>query len=131
MPMVLSFLLTMIVLPLSGLVTIGWPFLLLAVFSAAPMAPIFALALASLSQNKVQGFALMKVSGFVLMPPLAAYFSESKWQLVLGFVPTYWPAKVLWMGGTTAFWFYLMAGLAYQLLCLGLLARRFERIMYR
>jgi fluoroquinolone transport system permease protein len=73
----------------------------------------------------------MKISGLVLMPPLAAYFIESKWEILLGFVPTYWPAKVLWTAETDAFWFYLLAGFGYQLLCLALLARRFEKIMHR
>jgi fluoroquinolone transport system permease protein len=137
MPVILSFLLTLIVLPLSGLVPLDWPLLLVAALSAAPMAPIFALALAALSQNKVQGFALMKVSGIVLLPPLAAYFIQSDWQLLLGLVPTYWPAKTLWTAQMTAsgtagsLWFYLLAGLAYQLLFVLFLARRFDRIMHR
>jgi fluoroquinolone transport system permease protein len=138
MPVILSFLLTLIVLPLSGLVSLNLPLLLIAAISAAPMAPIFALALAALSQNKVQGFALMKMSGIVLLPPLAAYFIKSDWQLLLGLVPTYWPAKTLWaakdwLAGSSAapLWFYFLAGLAFQLLFLLLLARRFNRIMHR
>jgi fluoroquinolone transport system permease protein len=138
MPVILSFLLTLIVLPLSGLVPLNMPLLLIAAISAAPMAPIFALALAALSQNKVQGFALMKMSGIVLLPPLAAYFIRSDWQLLLGLVPTYWPAKILWAaqdwlaGGSAApLWFYFLAGLAFQLLFLLLLARRFNHIMHR
>jgi fluoroquinolone transport system permease protein len=102
------------------------------------MAPIFALALAALSQNKVQGFALMKVSGIVLLPPLAAYFIQSNWQLLLGLVPTYWPAKTLWAaldwingGRPGPLLFYFLAGLVCQLLFLLLLARRFNRIMHR
>lgn len=132
-PVLLSFFLSLIVLPLSGLVRLEWPLLLLVCLSAAPMAPIFALALAALSQNKVQGFALMKVSGLVLLPPLAAYFIESNWQLLLGLVPTYWPAQTLWsaQAGSGEFWFYLLTGVGYQLLFLWLLVRRFERIMHR
>lgn len=138
MPVSLSFLLTLIVLPVSGLVPLNWPLLLIAAISAAPMAPMFALTLAAISQNKVQGFALMKMSGIVLLPPLAAYFIQSDWQLLLGLVPTYWPAKTLWVGlewingsGSGPVWFYFLAGLAYQLFFLLLLARRFNRIMHR
>lgn len=133
MPVVLSFFLSLIVLVLSGLVELEWQFLLLACLSAAPMAPIFALGLAVLSQNKVQGFALMKVSGLVLMPPLAAYFIESNWQLLLGLIPTYWPAQTLWsaQAGANSFWFYLLTGLVYQLLFLWALVRRFVKIMHR
>ncbi len=137
MPVILSFVLTLIVLPLSGLVALDWMVLLVAALSAAPMAPIFALALAALSQNKVQGFALMKISGIVLLPPLAAYFIQSNWQVLLGLVPTYWPAKTLWSiqsftaGSSDSIWFYLLVGLAYQLLFLVFLVRRFEKIMHR
>lgn len=138
MPVLLSFLLSLIVLPLSGLVPLRWPLLLIAAISAAPMAPIFALTLAAISQNKVQGFALMKMSGIVLLPPLAAYFIESNWHLLLGLVPTYWPAKTLWTaqawvnGGSPGLLpFYFLAGLAYQILFLLLLGRRFNKIMHR
>ncbi|MFZ0547980.1 MAG: hypothetical protein WAM60_21220 [Candidatus Promineifilaceae bacterium] len=138
MPVLLSFLLSLVVLPLSGLVPLNGALLVIAAVSAAPMAPIFALALAALSQNKVQGFALMKVSGIVLLPPLAAYFIHSDWQLLLGLVPTYWPAKTIWAaldwvngGSPGPMWFYLLVGLAYQLFCLLLLARRFNHIMHR
>jgi fluoroquinolone transport system permease protein len=138
MPVLLSFLLTLIVLPVSGLVPFNWPLLLIAAISAAPMAPIFALTLAAVSQNKVQGFALMKMSGIVLLPPLAAYFIEADWQLLLGLVPTYWPAKTLWVGlewvngsGSGSLWLYFLIGLVYQLFFLLLLARRFNKIMHR
>jgi fluoroquinolone transport system permease protein len=138
MPVLLSFLLSLIVLPLSGLVPLNWPLLLVAAISAAPMAPIFALTLAAISRNKVQGFALMKMSGIVLLPPLAAYFIQADWQLVLGLVPTYWPAKTLWAAldwaagdSSGSLWFYLLVGLAYQLFFLMLLARRFNGIMHR
>jgi fluoroquinolone transport system permease protein len=140
MPVLLSLFLTLLVLPLSGLVSLSFPLLFLVALSAAPMAPIFALALAALSQNKVQGFALMKVSGIVLLPPLAAYFIQSPWQLLLGLVPTYWPAKTLWAAqkltvdpgsAASSFWLYLTAGLLYQLLFILILARQFNKIMHR
>jgi fluoroquinolone transport system permease protein len=139
MPVLLSLFLTLLVLPLSGLVSLSFPLLFLVALSAAPMAPIFALALAALSQNKVQGFALMKVSGIVLLPPLAAYFIQSNWHLLLGLVPTYWPAQSLWAAqrwmvapnAATSFWLYLTAALLYQLLITLLLARQFNKIMHR
>lgn len=138
MPVVLSVLLTLVALPLSGLVPLNGVLLMVAALSVAPMAPIFALALAAFSQNKVQGFALMKASGVVLVPPLAAYFIQAKWQIALGLVPTYWPAKTLWAaldwvngGSPGPVGFYFLAGLVCQLLFLLLLARRFNHIMHR
>jgi fluoroquinolone transport system permease protein len=107
--------------------------LVLTAVSAAPLAPIFALLLATLAQNKVQGFALAKVAGVVLIPPMLAYFISAPWQIILGIFPTYWPAMTLWsaQAGDPIFWFYCGVGLVYQLIFLALLTRRFNKIMQR
>ena len=132
-PMLLSALTTMAAFPLTGLVHIGvWPLSLLAL-SAAPHAPLFALALAALAQNKVQGLALMKASGVVLLPPLAALFLPAAWQWPLALFPSYWPARLYWalIDGNIAAGPYLLLGLLYQALLVLFLARRFDRIMHR
>jgi fluoroquinolone transport system permease protein len=64
------------------------------------------------------------------MAPLVAYFVRAEWQPAFWIFPTYWPAKLLWTlqtGGGNA-WRYLAAGLAYQLLLLFILLRRFNRL---
>ncbi len=133
MPMLLSIVMTLVAAPLSGVVRISFVPLLLTAVCAAPLAPIFALLLATLAQNKVQGFAVTKVSGIFLMPPLLAYFITAPWQILLGIFPTYWPAKSLWsaQAGDPAFWFYWIVGLVYEIALLFLLARRFNHIMRR
>jgi fluoroquinolone transport system permease protein len=133
MPMLLSVVMTLVAAPLSGVVQIGWWRLLLTAVCAAPFAPIFALLLASLAQNKVQGFAITKVAGIILLPPLIAYFIAAPWQIVLGIFPTYWPAMTLWsaQANDSAFWFYWGVGLVYQGVVLWLLTRRFNQIMQR
>lgn len=132
-PMLLSAATTLAAFPLTGLAQLGfWPLTLLAI-SAAPHAPLFALALAALAQNKVQGLALMKASGVVLLPPLAAFFLPAVWHWPLAFFPTYWPAGLYWAlaadDPTAAL--YILLGLLYQAFLLALLARRFDRIMHR
>jgi fluoroquinolone transport system permease protein len=133
MPMLVSIVMTMAAAPLSGVFHMSAGGLLLTAVCAAPFAPIFALLLASLAQNKVQGFAVTKVAGIILMPPLIAYFITAPWQIVLGVFPTYWPAMALWsaQAGDPAFWFYWSVGLVYQTAVLVLLARRFNTIMQR
>ena len=133
MPMLVSIVMTMVAAPLSGVVNIGFVPLVLTAVCAAPFAPIFALLLASLAENKVQGFALTKVAGVLLIPPLIAYFISAPWQIVFGIVPTYWPAMTLWsaQAGDPIFWFYWSAGLVYQIFLLALLTRRFNHIMQR
>lgn len=131
-PLLLSMLVSAAVLPLAGMARMG-PLPLLAVaLTAAPLAPIAALFLASFAGNKVQGFALTKVSGILLIPPLAAYFVESGWQHAFGLLPTYWPARLYWgaQAGESDLWFYLGAGLLYQGVLLALLLRRFERVVH-
>ncbi len=133
LPVLLSVLLTLAVYPIAGLVAVHPLHLLLGAVAAAPLAPLFALFLAAIASNKVQGLALQKTMGVIILPPLVAYFIRSPWQLALGIAPTYWPVRTLWAlqaGGAQA-WLYLAVGLAYQAALLALLMRRFERTMSR
>jgi fluoroquinolone transport system permease protein len=78
--------------------------------------------------NKVEGLALMKGLAVFMLGPLAAFFMDSSWQLLLGFLPTYWPAKAFWVAGEGGnFWYYLLVGLIYNPLLLIVLLRRFEK----
>ncbi|MCA9959928.1 MAG: hypothetical protein KC443_12880 [Anaerolineales bacterium] len=132
LPMFISLIVTVVTIPISGLVHMNLGQLLLAALVAAPQAPLVALVLAAIAQNKVQGFALTKASGVVMLPPIIAYFIHSPWQIAIGIVPTYWPAKVLWaLQAGTPVWGYLLGGMVYQLLLLLWLARRFNRVMTR
>jgi fluoroquinolone transport system permease protein len=133
MPMLVSMVMTLVAAPISGVFHMNAGILLLTAVCAAPFAPIFALLLASLAQNKVQGFAITKVAGIILIPPLIAYFVSAPWTIIWGVFPTYWPAMALWsaQAGEPIFWFYWGAGLVYQLLVLALLTRRFNVIMRR
>lgn len=131
LPMLASILATMIVVPLAGIISIRMLPLLLVAIGAAPLAPLLAIALAIIAQNKVQGFAVMKASGIILLPPIIAYFLEGPWHLLIALVPTYWPAMMIWtaIAGLSIFWLYFLAGLAYQLLLLALLTRRFNHLL--
>ncbi|MFQ5739974.1 MAG: hypothetical protein ACE5JX_13280 [Acidobacteriota bacterium] len=132
MPMVLSLLFTLLLIPLAGLVQVGFWALLASALSAAPLAPLYALFLASFASNKVQGFALAKGVGVLMIPPLVAYFVASRWQLAFGLAPHYWPAKVFWMvhGREPHVLLFILIGLAYQGLLILALMRRFDRVMH-
>lgn len=133
LPMALSVVMTILIFSIAALVEIEVPSLLLAALIAAPLAPLLALFLAALAENKVQGFALVKASGITFLPPVIAYFIESAWQLAVGILPTYWPVKVFWLlyAGDPTFWLYALAGVAYQALLLTALLRRFNNVMHR
>jgi len=83
--------------------------------------------LISFANNKVEGLALMKGMGILMLGPLVAYFWESNWQLALGLLPSYWPAKAYWMisAGDKA-WPYIAMGSIYISFLVWLLLKRFN-----
>ncbi len=132
-PMILSIALTVITFPIAGLSSLPWLDLLLVAAASAPLAPIFALVLAALAANKVQGFAIMKGLGVFMIIPIVAYFVSEPWQWLFGLIPTYWPTKLYWVldaGGPHA-GIVLAIGLAYQFVLLAALMRRFDTVMHR
>lgn len=110
-PTALSFLITIVVFPITGLLDLGAVALIAVAVSSCLLAPLYALFLGVFANNKVQGFALTKALGILLVPPLIAYFVKSPWQLLFGLDPLFWPAKFLWsMNAGTHGWIYLLAG---------------------
>jgi fluoroquinolone transport system permease protein len=132
LPLLISFGTTLIIIPLAGLGQTNLPAHVAAAVCSAPLAPIFALFNAAFAQNKVQGFAVMKASSVISIPPLVAYFVTSGWQWLFGIVPTYWPVKVYWLlqAGSPSGWLVLVLGLAYQGVLIVLLLRWFNRVMH-
>ncbi|HNT24909.1 MAG TPA: hypothetical protein PKM21_11125 [Anaerolineales bacterium] len=131
-PVLLTFVMMFVLFPVSGLDALPLQNILLIAIAAAPLSPMFALFLASFAQNKVQGFALMKLVGFVLFIPIFAYFALPGWELAFGLIPTYWPMKVYWLlnsGQTERVWVYLLVAVFYQFALTALFARRFNRSM--
>lgn len=59
--------------------------------------PIFALLINSLATNKVEGFVIMKLSGIILMIPIAAIFLTKWTELLLGLIPGFWVARIISM----------------------------------
>jgi fluoroquinolone transport system permease protein len=132
-PMALSFVLTFLIYPLINLAPMRPAHLMLMALEAAPAGPLLALFIANFASNKVQGFALLKGLGGVLMLPVVAFFLAEKWQIFFGLLPTYWPIKVYWqlLAGDAVVWPYLVIGLVYQIGLMGLLLRRFTLKMHR
>ncbi|MGQ9815448.1 MAG: hypothetical protein ACUVR3_09910 [Candidatus Roseilinea sp.] len=132
-PMFLSMIMVVAIVVAADLTPLDPGALLMSAVAAAPMAPLYALALAVLAENKVQGFALSKASGVFMMPALLAYFVPAEWQLVLGLSPVTWTARLFWAlaAGDPAALIYFVVGLVYQALLIGLLLRRFTVVMTR
>lgn len=131
-PVVLTIAMMFILFPLSALDDISIPATFLTAIAAAPIAPALALFMAALAQNKVQGFALMKLTGVVLIMPIFAFIGDGGWEVIFMVIPTYWPMKsylLLSDGQITAAWPYLIAAVVYPAIIIWLFGKRFNRIM--
>jgi fluoroquinolone transport system permease protein len=73
----------------------GWQRLGLAWLLAAGCAALVPLTTATLANNRVHGFGILKVLGIVYYLPLAAW-ALHQWSPVAGALPTYWPAALAW-----------------------------------
>lgn len=131
-PMALSLVLTLLIYPVVSLVPLPLPDILLTAVVAAPGGPVLALFIAGFAENKVQGFALLKALGAVLMLPVISFFAPPGWGILFGILPTYWPLKVYWLleAGQGAVWPHVAIGLAFQAALVGVLLRRFVRGLY-
>jgi fluoroquinolone transport system permease protein len=109
LPLLSSIPLSVLAFGLSEIHVPGWR-LTGALLLAAPLGPLYALALAKLAQNKVQGFALAKAAGVFIAAPLATLFTSPLWDHILLFAPTTWAARYLWQGE----WWVLVGGIVYQ-----------------
>ena len=133
LPILLTIVLLIISLPLAGVTTFSfWELLLLAAV-AAPLAPLLAIFLAAFASNKVQGFALMKGAGIFFVVPFLAYFVGGAWEWAFGLLPTYWAPKLYWMisGGESGTWWVALVGIAWQLVWIVVLSRRFNRVLHQ
>ena len=92
-------------------------------------APIFALAVASFSGNKVEGLAFTKFLSVFDMVPVIPFIVKNGWEYCAGVIPTFWPAKAL-LDAKTGGWLFafdLTAGFAMHIALLWLLLHIFRR----
>ncbi|MCC6742874.1 MAG: hypothetical protein IT175_03345 [Acidobacteria bacterium] len=126
-PLLVGVLATLLCYPIAGLAPLAIPDLAVIAVLAAVTGPITALFLVSFAENKVAGFALVKIINLVNVLPIAAYFLDLPWQLVGGVVPGYWPMKMLWLATAgESYLAYGLAGLAANVAILWLLLARFK-----
>lgn len=127
-PTLVAFGVTLAVYPLAGLAPLSAPALLTAAALAGLSAPLTALFLASFAQNKISGFAWVKVLNGINLLPVLAWFAPMPSQLAFGVVPTYWPMKVVWEASAGGLPIALpVAGLVVNLAAVALLSVAFRR----
>jgi fluoroquinolone transport system permease protein len=132
--MLVSVVFSAVMVPLAGLTATTLLQAVVSSVTAAPLAPIYALFLGTIAANKVQGFALAKAVGIVMVPCIMSYFVTGPWQTAFGLLPHYWPLKVFWLfndGATRAALVHALIGLAWQSILLMMLVRRFSHVAKR
>jgi fluoroquinolone transport system permease protein len=71
---------------------------LMMILLLSPMqGPIIALFINSFAKNKVEGFVFMKLSGMLLMIPVASIFLTNWTEIFLGVIPGFWTARIVSM----------------------------------
>lgn len=117
--------------PVAGLAPLPLADLLALALLASLTGPVVALFLAGFAENKVTGFALVKVLNMIAMVPIGAYFLAEPWQWAAGVVPTFWPLKMTWLATDGEPYLpLLLPGLAAYAAVILLLLRHFRRRVY-
>lgn len=97
----------------------------------AVQVPSVVLIVNSFSDNKVEGFVVMKLSGMVIMFPLIGFFVTGGAQYLLGVAPGYWAGRIVELQlvpteeGSALLVF--LAGVAYNLLATWLLMKLYSK----
>ena len=89
---------TILLMLVTMLPEIASPFELIMIAILAPMqAPIIALLINMVASNKVEGFVIMKLSGIILLVPIAVLFLSNWTEIFLMVLPGFWPARLIAM----------------------------------
>jgi fluoroquinolone transport system permease protein len=130
--MVAGFAVTAAGVAIAGTGGIPWSAIVVSSLLGSFNAPVTALFLASLAENKVSGFAMVKVLNSFNMLPVVAYFLPDGWQFISAGIPSYWAMKVVWLGAAGEdYLLYVIAGVVVGCIVLGLLLHRFARVVHR
>jgi len=102
----IAMLMTLIVHEVLGLVQINLYLLLLVVFVASSQVPFQALLISSFAKNTLEGFAMMKSTGFLLLVPLLlTHFFPSDWfSWIAGIFPFFWVIKAYQFSHVSEIW---------------------------
>lgn len=133
LPTLLAGLVALVSYAAAGLTRVPAAVLLGVVGVSAFQAPLLALLLAGFAADKVQGFALAKAVGALLLAPVLAWFVAPPWQYLAGLLPTYWPVKAFWLAqaGLPGAGICLGLGVLVNALLLWALVARFRRVVHR
>lgn len=95
-------------------------------------APFNMILINNLAKNKVEGFAVVKGTGVLIMLPLVAFYLPEKLNILVGIIPGYWPAMAINKisdpeFGIMPYWGYCFVGMIYILLLTLVSYKRFNK----
>ena len=127
-PMIIGMIITPIALVITNIIPLRFGILVPVTLLTTLGAPIYALLLASFATNKVEGLAVSKASGVLMVAPFAGYLLESPWRFLAGIMPPFWPimAMLAGYGHENTFWMYILGGVITHLAWIALLRSRFN-----
>jgi len=119
-----------ITIALSALVGVGiptWPGVVVSAAVGAPTGVVLALILATAASNKVEAFAVMKLSSVLGLVPVVGYFLPEPLQYLAGIAPPYWACKIWWLSaaGESGGGWLVLPGVLVSVAWIALLVRRF------
>lgn len=108
-----------------------WHLLCVLVFASLQV-PIQALVISSFTKNTIEGFAMMKATGFMLLVPLLVthFYPDAFWSWLAAILPYYWVIKTyhyLVAENPTGFYLCLSVGVGYQLILIVILKHYYCR----
>lgn len=129
LPTLLGFVFGVASVPLIGISAVPlWAVVPMAA-AASLTAPVVALLMAALADNKVQGLAYTKITGVAGLVLLIGWFVPEPWQWLLGVFPPFLVHKAYWMllSHQPLWWAALLAGALAQAGAAALVLARFRR----
>ncbi len=110
---------TLFVMWFSAISSLKFTEILLISFLSSLSAPLTGLAINLFAGNKIEGFAIMKLTGIIVILPVISLFIHDARELFFAIIPMFWPAKMIAavIRGESLmflnFWLYFWIGLAY------------------
>jgi fluoroquinolone transport system permease protein len=104
----LCFLATLFTMSFSNIGDLSFKNIIAVSLLASLEAPMTGLLINSFSKNKIEGFAVMKAGGSIIIFPIVALFFKDIKELFFSFVPGFWTAKVI---------SHLIKGVGFYLTC--------------
>jgi len=113
-PVLISIFQAYLVLLIANLCPMDYLKLLPLILIAAMETPLFALGLGAFADNKVEGLAIGKLMGLVMMAPIISYFIDSPLAYIAALLPPFWITESYFSTGNY-YWISLIIGLVVHL----------------